>query len=231
MQSRRCRAGLEVQVWRCRPEVQGRSGGAGWRCRAGCGGPRLLQGGQPAASETFPGPFHESRLTGWKNSLWDLSGGQGPEPSPGHSQTQRGQEAVRLSPGGQCWVLARARASAAPACTGVGRAGSRPAPPLLGLPPRAWRLLEPAPQDSGVALRSTALLDGCVRRSRPPALTGCRMVSSLPVAGLTARRVDCSVGFVRSDASRPELCGEGADAHGDGARAGGSCPAQPGWLP
>lgn len=58
----------------------------------GCGGPRLLQGGQPAASEAFPSPFREPRLTGWKNSLWDLAGRQGPEPSPGPSQTRQGQE-------------------------------------------------------------------------------------------------------------------------------------------
>lgn len=180
--------------------------GIGWRCRAGlpesCG-PRGTQAasGRPACSlRNLPRSFPRAKADRMEELPVGSLGTPGARAVPrALTDAVRPGAAVRLSPGGRCWVLARARVSAGPACTGVGLEGSRPAPSLLGLPPRARPLLEPTPQASGMAPRSTALLDGCVRRrSWPRTLTGCRMVSSLSVAGLTARQVDCSVGFVRS---------------------------------
>ena len=146
-------AGGAEQVWRCRLEVQSRPRGT------------QAASGRPACSlRNLPWSFPRAKDDRMEELPVGSLGTPGARAVPrALTDAVRPGPAVRLSPGGQCWVLARV--SAAPACAGVGREGSRPAPSLPGLPPRAWPLLEPTPQASGKAPRSAALLDGCVRRS------------------------------------------------------------------
>ena len=135
--------------------------GIGWRChsrqscrqsREGLPGSRGPWGTHAASRRpvcvlrNLPWSFLRAKADRMEELPVGSRGRQGPEPPPRPSQTQP-------SPGGRCWVLVRARVSAAAACAAVGHVRG------AGQPLLCWAsLLEPAPQASTMPREAQACL-------------------------------------------------------------------------